>query len=507
MHMKAIGSGRASGISTARSIGWNYVGYLYNIAMSFGLTAYIARHIAVAEYGLFLFVLSLSATLYLMDIGISYLLIQTYIGALEHSEFARLNDLISTAFLTLTALGSVGMLIFGGFVFFLPGPFNIPHQYLGEAVAIFLICALVMQIKLPGIAIEQVYQASHRFDRINQVQLITSTTNAVLSVAVISEGFHIVALALVQLLVVLLQLFLLIFALPFSIRHAHLSLTRFRWDLLKPLIRLSKWAFLHNLSMYLFDFLTWAILASLGSMQDAAVFGIANKMPRQLWSLVDRGANVLLPLLSKSAATSDQATLQRTYLSAQKLIVGALLPFIVLGCFFARPILELWVGRQYVGAAPAMQWLLLYSIARAVAYPSDELLYACGHARKSAVISMSGGIMSVACALLLIPRFGAMGLAAGMGISQLFVNCGWFTSAGCKLSQISPRTLLRCVSNGLLWPFAVMGAEVVIVWGVSSHLSPFWLVLAAFISGCIYLAIWGFRTALPLYINQAEIVA
>ena len=57
--------------STARSIAWNYVGYLYNIAISFGVTAYIVRHIAVAEYGLFLFVLSLSATLYLMDIGIS----------------------------------------------------------------------------------------------------------------------------------------------------------------------------------------------------------------------------------------------------------------------------------------------------------------------------------------------------------------------------------------------------------------------------------------------------
>ena len=362
--------------------------------------------------------------------------------------------------MTLTALGSVGMLIFGGLAFLLPGPFNIPHQYLGEAVTIFLICALVMQIKLPSMAIEQVYQASHRYDRINQIQLITSTTNALLSVAVISAGFHIVALALVQLSVVLLQLLLLIFELPFSIRHARLSLKRFRWDLLKPLIRLSKWAFLQNLSMYLFDFLTWTILASLGSMQDAAVFGIANKMPRQLWSLVDRGANVLLPLLSKSAAASDQVTLQRTYLSAQKLIVGALLPFIVLGCFFARPILELWVGRQYAGAAPAMQWLLLYSIAQAVSYPSDELLYACGHARQSAVISISGGIMSVACALLLIPRFGATGLAAGMGITQLFINCGWFTSAGCELSQISPRTLLGHISNGLLWPFAVMGAEV-----------------------------------------------
>ena len=329
---EAIVRGKVTRSNTARSITWNYAGYLYNISITLGLTPYIVRHIAVAEYGLLLFVFSLSATLYLMDIGISYLLIQAYVAAVEREEVHRLNDLISTAFLALTGLGSVGMLIFAGIAAVLPGPFNIPHQYLGEAVNIFLIAALVMQVKLPSIAVEQVYQASHRFDRINQIQLLTCTINVTLSVVVIWAGFHIVALAIVQLSVIL-QLILFILALPSSIPHARLSFTSFKWDLLKPLIRLSKWAFLHNLSMYLFDFMTWSILASLGSMREVALFGIASKMPRQLWNLVDRGASVLLPLLSRSYSEADHVSLQRTYLIAQRLIFGALLPFVALGAF------------------------------------------------------------------------------------------------------------------------------------------------------------------------------
>lgn len=493
--------------STLRNIAWNYVGYLYNIAINFGVTSYIVRHIAVAEYGLYLFVFSLSTTLYLMDIGISYLLIQAYIGALEHEESSRLNDLISTSFLALSALGSLGMFIFAGLASLLPGPFNIPHQYLGEAVSIFLIFAVVMQVKLPSIAVEQVYQASHRFDRINQIQLLSCTVNAALSLVVIDAGFRIVTLAVVQLFVVILQLLLFTLALPSSVPHARLSLARFKWSLLKPLIRLSKWAFVHNLSMYIFDFLTWTILASLGSLREAAMFGIASKMPRQLWSLVDRGANVLLPLLVKSAAKGDQVTLQKTYLRAQRLIVGALLPFVVLGCIFARPLLRTWAGPQYMDATPVMQWLLLSAIAQAVAYPSDELLYACGQIKKVAAISISGGITSIVGALLLIPHYGAAGLAAAMAMAQLLINFGWFTLAGCKVLHISPWALLKEVSRGLRWPLVLLTAETALVSGLSSRLSPLWLVIAAFLCGCFYMVIWGFYTALPLYRNQPEIVA
>lgn len=41
---------------------------------------------------------------------------------------------------------------------------------------------------------------------------------------------------------------------------------------------------------------------------------------------------------------------------------------------------------------------------------------------------------------------------------------------------------------------------------VWSHLSPFWLVVLAVAAGFVYLALWGVRTALPLYRGYAEVV-
>src|SRR5665213_4578657 len=80
-----------TGASSARkemavSIAWNHAGHLYQICINLGLTAYIVRRIAVPEYGLLLFVMSLSATLNILDMGISSVLVQTYVEAAGNAD-------------------------------------------------------------------------------------------------------------------------------------------------------------------------------------------------------------------------------------------------------------------------------------------------------------------------------------------------------------------------------------------------------------------------------------
>ena len=492
--------------STAHSIAWNYIGFAYQISINFGLTWYITRSLEVSEYGLFLFVMSLSSTLYLLDMGLSSVLVQAFVEASTNPEKNRLNSLLSTTFVALAGLGAVGVLIFVVLAAILPGPFNIPRQYVHEASVIFVIAALVIQVGFPSIAVEQVYQASNRFDRINQIQLITSTVQASLSILVLAAGFRIVGLALALLAASVLRLLLLVVAMPASAPQAHLKLSGFEWHILKPLISLSKWAFLQNLSASLFDLFVWTILGSLGSMREAAMFGLASKLPTQLKNLVNKGANVALPLMANSSAQGDQAGLQLTYLRFQKLVLGATIPFVVLGLLTARPLIQLWAGTPYTGAAPVMQWLLLAAFSHAIAYSSDLLLFACGQVKKAASISILAGVVSVASALLLVPRFGAIGLAAGLAVTQLVINCTLFTIAACKLSGTHLWTLIKVLFDGLTLPFIVLVAEVVLISTFSSHLSSLWVLIAAVISGCVYLGLWISMTALPLYRNQMETV-
>lgn len=490
-----------------RNVAWNYAGYVYQICINLGLTSYIARYLALPEYGLLLFVMSLSSALYLLDMGISSVLIPAYVSASLDADKERFTRLLSTTFWALAAFGVAGVLVFCLIASLLPGPFHIPQGNVHEAAILFIVASLVIQVSLPSIALEQAYQAVHRFDRVNQIQLASATLQLILSVLVLTAGFRIVALALVQLIVAGARLLLLAAFLHVSVRVVRLRLTHFRWWELKPLLHASKWAFLNNLSGSFFDFMAWAILGSLGSMREAALFGIASKLPMQLRNLVDRGAHVAFPVWSQASAKNDRVRLARSYLKVQKLVFGGLLPFIVLGFVFARPLLQLWAGHRYAVAGTVMEWLLLGALGYAVAYASDLILYACGQVRKAAFIAFAGGLASAVSGLLLVPRYGAAGLAAGMAASQLLINCVWFTFAACKICSISVVQLFRYAIAGLGWPVLALMIEVAALRYLSSIMDLRWLVLAAVLSGCVYLAIWGVRTARPLYRREGEVSA
>lgn len=492
--------------SVVFSAAWNYAGYAYQIVLNFGLTAYIVRHISVAEYGLYFLVMSISATLNLLDLGISGVLVQRYVHSLKASDGEPLDDLLATAFVALGVLGMAGVGILCGLAWALPGPFRIPRPLLHQAAIVFVIAGLIMQVRLPAAALRQVFEAYERFDRINQFSLITGTFQAVLSVCALIAGYGITGLCMAQIAGALLQFLILIVALPHAAPGIRLRVFRFRGRLLRALVADGKWAFLTNVTSYLVEIATWGILGSLGSMTEIALYGIAAKAPYQLWNLADRGADVLLPVLSGYSAEGDHANLRRVFLSTQQLIFGASLPFVILGAVFASPILRLWAGAQYVNAAIAMRWLLVAVMAHAIAYSSDLMLFACGQFKRAAWIYGVGASGTCLGAVLLVPRYGAAGMAASLALSLTVIDCGWFTMEACRISRMSVQSLLHSLVRGLGWPVLALAAAIFGILSLQSALSPLWTVIAAAAGGAVYFALWGYRTALPLYRNRAEMV-
>jgi O-antigen/teichoic acid export membrane protein len=394
------------------------------------------------------------------------------------------------------------MLILASFTLFLPGPFTIPGPMLHEASVLFLLIAVGIPFSMSGIALDQLYQAAQRFDRINQVRFLIAILQLVLSIVVLREGFGIVGLATIQLGMALLRVVVLATALPSSVPRARLQLTRFRLAVLKPLMHLSKWAFFNNLATYLTDLMIWAVLGAFGSMSEVAMFGVAMKMPKQLWNLMDRAANAINPEFARLAAQADDGALQRIFLRTHQLLVAFVLPFVVMGIALAVPIMHVWVGQKYADAGTVMRWLLVGSFSHAFSYAADLLLYARAKIKLVAWIALCGGISSVICAFLFVPRYGAAGLAAGVALSQLVITGVGLAWSACRIEGIAPLTLVAIPLKGQFWPLLILGADCALLWAVRPHLSATWMVLLGAVGGCAYLSIWCAHTVLPMYRNE-----
>ncbi|PSH02899.1 MAG: hypothetical protein CXZ00_15075 [Acidobacteria bacterium] len=480
----------------ARSVVWSYVGYAADIVAGILLLGYVVRRVPPAEYGLLSLAGALSMLLYLLDLGLFNILVQKYVEIMEAQDKDKLEALLSTTLFGLAGLGSIGMGIFLAVAFCLPGPFKIPPEYLKETRVVFILMGVVVQIGLPTTALEQLYQAFRRFDRINQIQLLTAAIRVAFTILILTTGHGIVALAGLQVLMAIARIVMLWLFLPSSGIGIQLKLM-FDWNLLKPLLRSGGWAWAENISRQLATVSDLAILGMFSSMNAVAMFGVGSKLPMHVSSAVSRGALVVLPALSRRQQRTSE--LQRIYTQTLALVLGGVLPIVVLGCVCARPLIRVWAGDAYLGAAPVMQWLLLAALSLAIEHPSDLLLYGRGHVKIAARIAIFESFTNIVVSLLLVSRYGAAGLAAGTALTHLLINAFWYTPAACRAARLSPRMLISAALHRLGWPsllliLGIVFVRLLLLFGFAPQV----VVMAGVASGLAYVAVWGFRIVMPL---------
>jgi O-antigen/teichoic acid export membrane protein len=238
-------------------------------------------------------------------------------------------------------------------------------------------------------------------------------------------------------------------------------------------------------------------------MDSVALFGVGNKLPTHVSTVVTRGAIALLPEFARQNAS--QATLRRLYSTSLSLIIGGVLPVVVLGGVCAQPILQVWAGTPYLQAGTVMQWLLVAAFSFAIEHPSDLLLYGQGQVKVAGRMAIAESIANVVVSLVLASRYGAVGLAAGTAITHVIINVFWYTPTACRVLELSPLDLLKSSRQGLGWPVVLLLAEAIAMHSlVASGASAVTCVAVGVLLGLIYLLTWGFEVLLPLYRSGAE---
>ena len=481
----------------ARSVAWSYLGAASEVIAGLVLIGYIVRRISVAEYGLLLLAISLGSLTYLLDLGLENLLVQGYVEAASDS-LSSVTILLSTAFTTLTLIGLIGGGGMAAFALLLPGPFNIPKEYVGEAIAIFVLVGISTAVGFPTIALNLAFEAFQRFDRINQLQALLAVLRVVLTVVLLARGYGVVALAVIHVVLALTRLLVLAAALHWSIPGVRLDLLDFDWRRIRPLLSLGGWSALDNISRQVASSSDSFILGVFGPVASVAIFGLGNKLPAQLSNLVIRGAGVILPSLAQHHADADKPRLRNLFLHAQRLVVTGALPVVVLGCVCARPLIQVWAGSAYVGAVPVMQWLLLAALSMALEYSAGLLLYACGEVKRASLITTVASVANLLVSLMLVFRYGAVGLAAGTALTHVMINVFWYTPSACRTAGISFSELMRIVFAGQAATLSLLCVEALLLFLLPRVLSPLGTVIVGIIFGVSYLALWSVKTVIPL---------
>ena len=119
-------------------------------------------------------------------------------------------------------------------------------------------------------------------------------------------------------------------------------------------------------------------------------------------------------LFSGMAAMQDDITqLRRTFLIATNLIGLVMWPTAGFIYFFAKPLIVLWLGHQYLEAASILQVLFLVAVLRTLSKLCDSLLRAKDHLMKGSIIKVIYVVLIVSAILIAVP-YGMRTIAIGV---------------------------------------------------------------------------------------------
>ncbi len=498
-------------LSLVRSVSWNYLGYFFEFGSGLLLLAYVVRRVTVQDYGIFLLAQSLAAFLFLLDFGMGNILVPLYVSTFARMGIAEVSNLANTLVVTLLGLGAAGAAALSLAALFIPELIRLPSAQTGLAERVLVAISVAVALALPQIPLEQLCQAFHRFDRVNQVQIAAVVLRVTLTVAVLRAGRGILALALVQAAVSLLRLTGLWIVTSATISGLSLRL-RFDGEQLREAMRMSRWAFGDDVSRRIGMNSEQVILAGLASFEQVALFGVSSRLPAHIYQFAARGLSVLLPTFSQHHSEGDTAQLRATFRNAYRVCLTGFVPMVTYGAICARALIDTWLGPAYLRAAPVLAWLLFSTLSMVVMLPSDLILYSHARIPQAVRFSVWETLGKIGLGLALAGRYGAVGVAAGIAVSHWCVNLFCYLPAACGVAGVRPwelchtaltgnssgeRDQAQRTANRIQGSVYVLSA-VALAAGMRVLTSPEMFVAFVLIS-LLYMAIWANCTAFPMW--------
>lgn len=382
----------------------------------------LIRHMAPAEYGVWVIVLQISAYTGYLDFGL-----QTAIGRYIAFADARQDHTLrrssfSTALAALFVAALLALAAMALAVFLAPRLFPaVPPDLMTRMRWATILLGGSMALGLPASACNGVFIGHERYDVPAILVGGSRITGAVSVVLAVLLGGSLITMATTMAVVNLFT-----YALQFTLQRRHYPTLRFSRADINLAVAKELFGYCAGLSIMSFSMLlvTGFDLLLVGRFDFAAIapYSISSTLITFLSGLIYAVANVILPRVTAMHARGDAEAIGKMTLQSSRVAAVALLFVGSLGIVFARLILKLWIGERFVAVgAPILITLFVANILRLIAAPYSVILVAAGKQQVIKFSPLAEGIGNFTASVILAMKWGALGVAAGTLIGSI---CG-----------------------------------------------------------------------------------
>lgn len=180
--------------------------------------------------------------------------------------------------------------------------------------------------------------------------------------------------------------------------------------------------FLMSLAISIYTYTDSILLGHFTNLEEVGYYNVATRIKGILLSIVTSLGVVLLPKLSFYIKNGMQKDFNDTLVLSIKFIVTFSLPLVIFSIFFAKEIVFLLSGEEFVNAIILVQISSLAIIIVGITnILGIQILVPLEKENKLFISVMIGAIFNIICNLALIPLISAKGAALSMVIAELLI--------------------------------------------------------------------------------------
>ena len=453
------------------------------------MTPLLARSLGAEQYGIWAFAGSFVLYLELFEFGFGAATIKYVAAHAATGDDAALRSTVSTSFWVLCVPGVAAMALGGLVALAFPSIFGGLSPSVAHAgQVVILLVSFDLALSIPGDTFGGTLVGLQRYDLINGSLVVERVALAIGWAIVLAAGGGLVAIAVTAVVLSLLGQLSRVIMVARLLGSIPIRPAGFDRAMLRPFARLSVWLALTEASILAVTRLDTIIVGLVAGLPAAGVYAVAQKIPVAVNALVGPTTMLFYPHSADLAARREVQRLRGAFETGNRLSLAVALPLCVTLGVLAEPVLEAWVGPEFVDGTTVVVLLLAAMAVWALTRTGLLIMQGMGEARVPALIHVGEALLNVGLSIALGIAYGADGVALATLIAAVVANLFLLVPVLCRRFGMPVSRLVGSVLR-FHGPAAVAAGAVgalALEWGGTDDLLP--LIVACLAMLLVYAA-------------------
>ncbi|MBI4845996.1 MAG: oligosaccharide flippase family protein [Candidatus Omnitrophica bacterium] len=420
----------------AKSSMMGTIDFIAQVLIGLYMMPFIIHSLGDKMYGLWAVVGSFMGFYGMFDFGL-VIASQRYISkALGNKDYEQANKIINTSFVLFSLIG-FAVLIFSLLIVIF-APYLIKStQEIELFKKVIIIMGLSLAIGFPMRVFSGIMVSHIRHDLYVWSELIKLVVRTIFAIAALKIGYGVLALAIITAFSEVFAYAVKFIIVKKKFKYVRISRKYIDKTILKPMFGYSVFSFIIRVAQQLRGGISNFIIAGFLGLSQVTIYSIAFNLIQYFIRFISSSiGGLMIPVFSQYEGKNDYIAIREKFILVSRItgyitmLIGGVL------IIFGRVFIERWVGSEYLMAYTLLVILCVPAMMNLMQNASVEVMLGISRHKAIAMLTISESIANLLLSLLLVKKYGLIGVALGYAVPTFIVRVFMQPRYVCKVIKL-----------------------------------------------------------------------